>query len=257
MKRLIVAAALLACACAPPANTATNTEAASTAEPSLAPVTLPVSDQAGNRMEALTQNDDRSCSADNAWCVIGADGAALSVAHGVQTLPLGEGVAWPMVIRIGGDSAIVGVVSNENQMYSGGGGNAAHVKLYEIANGAAREVAMLPLSGALDIRACFSEADQRRRADACSDQYNFVSRISLDEGVSSGAPRIILETDAGTFPGHVSRSQDSTEKPPLQQSDLVWWHDDTCSYRRVFNRGADGLYTPDQPLPACSDYLEP
>jgi len=260
MKTLIVAAALLVCACSPAANTTTATTAASTAnaEPVLTPIALPVSDHAGNRMEALTQNGDRWCTTDVAWCVVGAEDTQHSVLHGARAVVLpGAGAAWPSIIRVGADGALVGVVNTDEQMYSGGGGSASHVTLYDISGAAAREVATLPLSGAVDIRACFSEADQRNRADACSDQYTFVTRVGLDESVASGAPRITLETSAGTFPGHVSRGADSTQAPALQAADLVWWHDDTCSYHRVFNRGANGLYTPDQPLPACSDYLEP
>ena len=107
------------------------------------------------------------------------------------------------------------------------------------------------------IRACFDEDDEEQRAGACHDQYTFVTRISLDEGVSEGAPRIMLETAAGSYPGRVTRQADSLEQAPLTQADLVWAQDATCSYRRTYTRSADGLYAPDQPLPPCTDYLEP
>ena len=75
--------------------------------------------------------------------------------------------------------------------------------------------------------------------------------------VAEGAPHIVLETAAGSYPGRVTRNADSLEAPALTQADLVWAHDETCSYRRTYSQGADGLYAPDQALPACSDYLEP
>lgn len=257
MKKLVVAAAMLVCACSP-GTLAVVHPGGTGAEPTLPPVALPAADDAGNRMEVLTLNGGRFCTSDAAWCVSATAGSPASVTHGDQTVALpGEGNPWGNIVRVGAGSALIGIVTNDIQTYSGGGGNAAHLKLYEVSGNTAREVATLPLGAALDIRACFSEEDQRNRADACSDQYTFVTRIGLDESVSRGAPRITLETSAGTFPGHVSRGADSTEASPLQAADLVWWHDDTCSYHRTFNRGADGLYAPDQPLPACSDYLEP
>jgi len=115
----------------------------------------------------------------------------------------------------------------------------------------------MPLSASSMVRACFDEQDEQQRAGACHDQYAFVTRISLDEGVTEGAPRIMLETAAGSFPGRVTRTADSLEAAPLTEADLVWAQDETCSYRRTYAHGADGLYAPDQPLPPCSDYLEP
>jgi len=261
MRRLMIAAALLACACTPPA-----TETASTAEPSLPGLTLPVADQAGNRMEALTQSGESWCTSDGVWCAA-QDGAGVAVTRGGQSAgsvavgEAGEGnswAMWPVIVRVGGDeSALIGVTLTTNQMYSGGGGQAAQLILYSAEGGAANEAVRLPLSGGADVRACFDEDDEKQRAGACHDQYTFVTRISLDESVSEGAPRILLETAAGSYPGRVTRGADSTEAPPLTQADLVWAHDETCSYRRTYTRGADGLYAPDQPLPACTDYLEP
>lgn len=262
MKRLMIAAALLTCACTPPV-----TETANTAEPSLPSVALPVADQAGNRMEALTQTGESWCTSDGAWCAA-QDGAGVAVTRGGQSAgsiavgEAGEGnswAVWPVIVRVSRDDAsvLVGVTLTTNQMYSGGGGQAAQLILYSVEGGAANEAVRLPLSGGADVRACFDEDDEKQRAGACRDQYTFVSRISLDEGVSAGAPRILLETAAGSYPGRVTRQADSLEAAPLQVRDLVWAHDETCSYRRTYTRGADGLYAPDQPLPPCADYLEP
>lgn len=265
MKRLMIAAAaLLASACTPPT---TGEPGPVTAEPSLPGVTLPVADQAGNRMEALTQNSESWCTGDGVWCAT-SDGVGVQVTRGganVGSIAVGEAgdgnawTVWPVIVRVGrnDDSALVGVAFTERQMYSGGGGEATHLFLYGVSGGAANEVVRMPLSASKTIRACFAEADQERRAGACHDEYAFVTRISLDEGVAEGAPRIMLETAAGAYPRGAALGRDSAEEPPLQQADLHWSQDQTCSFRRTYSRGADGLYMPDQALPPCTDYLEP
>ncbi|MGQ0531438.1 MAG: hypothetical protein ACT4OF_01945 [Caulobacteraceae bacterium] len=264
MNRFVIAAAFLACACTPPA--AENAQ--DTAEPSLPPVTLPVADRAGNRMELLTQSGERWCTADSAWCATTLDDSALSIVHRdgsattITVTDVAEGDSWelwPQIIRVGrsDDSVLVGVTRSTRQMYSGGGGEASQLALHSVTGGAANEVVRMPLSASATTRACFGEDDEAQRAGACHDEYAFVTRIGLDEGVAEGPPRILLETAAGSYPGRVTRNADSLEASALQPADLVWWRDETCSYRRTYTRGADGLYAPDQPLPACADYLEP
>jgi hypothetical protein len=227
---------------------------------------LPIADNAGNRMEALALSDDpaRWCSADGAWCVEA--GEAPRVVHGDRSVTLpandaAETAVWPVIIRFANDeSVLVGLATTAHQMYSGGGGDATHVALFEVdgdAGGVAREALTLPISGSVSTRACFDPEDEQARRGACLDEYKFESRATIDETVSSGAPRVVLETAASTYPGRRSRQEDSTEAPPLRESDLAWTDDETCSYRRVFIRGADGAYAPDQPLPECADYLEP
>jgi hypothetical protein len=253
VKRLIICAALLG-ACSQEADVGPPAE--------LAPVSLPVADQAGNRMEALTQVEDpypRWCTADNAWCIDNAEPGARAW-NGETRIPLGplSGLdVWPNIIRNSDGSVVVGFIRRENQMFSGGGAETSELLLYSIANGAAQEAGVLPYSGAVSIRACFNEEDTRNRRDACHDEYDFATRISLNEGVASGPAQILLETAATTFPGPVSRNEDSTERAPLQASDLVRWVDAACSYRRTYIRGADGRYAPNEPLPDCSQYLEP
>lgn len=264
MKRLMIAAiAMLTSACTPPAAE----DAPNTAEPSLPGVTLPVADQAGNRMEALSQATERWCTGDGVWCAIN-DGAGVVVMKSGQqagSIAVGEPGennswdAWPVIVRVGrnDDSALLGVLFTTNQMYSGGGGQASQLILYSVSNGAVNEVTRMPLGASADVRACFDADDETQRAGACHDQYKFVTRISLDETVAEGAPHIILETAAGSYPGRVTRNSDSLEAAPLTQADLVWAQDATCSYRRTYSQGSDGLYAPDQPLPPCTDYLEP
>lgn len=257
MKVIVAVGVLLLAACGPQAETAAP---APSTPPALEAVTLPQSDGAGNQLVALEQIGEGGlyCAGAESWCVVSGDEGAVSVTQdggALIALPA-RGERWPNAI-VSADSAIIGVIETETQMYSGGGGSAAHLTLYRVSGGAATEVARLPYAAALDIRACFDEADVTQRADACSDQYNFVARLRLDETVSSGAPRLILETAAGTFPGRVTRGADSLEAPALTQADLAWWHDDVCSFRRTYSRSAQGPYVPDAELPACSDYLEP
>lgn len=246
----LAALALMACTQEAPAPEP------STAEPSLPGVTLPVSDQAGNHMEPLTQTGERWCTSDSVWCVEGGNVTA-SFMPGAPPIGLpGEGEIWPVIIR-SGESALVGRIFLDSTPYSGGGGQAEHLTLYEVANGGAHEVLRMPYAASSMIRACFTPEDETTRAGACHDEYAFVTRISLDESVASGAPVIILETAAGSYPGPVTRGADSSERGPLTQADLVWAQDAECTFRRTYTRAADGLYAPDQQLPACSDYLEP
>lgn len=250
MKRWIVVAAAIGCACSPP-SARDGAETSTRTAPALAAVILPASDDAGNRMEALTQSGARWCTSDGVWCLETRGDAPPRVLRGAGAIPLPSAEAahapWNAIVRTGAESALVGVVAPNQQMYSGGSGSAEQLILFEVRSGAAREVARLPLGGRAEIRACFDADDETQRAGACKDEYSFVTRISLGEGGASGAPRLVLETAAGSYPGRVTRSA----------ADLVWAADETCSYRRTYARGADGAYAPDHPLPACSDYLEP
>lgn len=248
---MIAAAALLACACTPPAG-----ETGNSTLPSLPSVMLPVADQAGNRMEALTQNGERWCTSDGAWCVASGEVSASFASGGPAIALPGEGELWPVIVR-SGETALIGRTTIESAAYSGGGAHAMQLTLYEVADGAAHEVLRMPYAASVMIRACFSEQDEEARAGACHDEYAFNTRVSLDENVTEGSPHIVLETVAGSYPGAVTRNADSLEAPALTEADLVWTRDETCSFRRTYSRGADGLYSPDQPLPACADYLEP
>lgn len=251
--RIITAAlaAVTLASCTPPAQQEPHT-----AEPSLPGVTLPVADRAGNHMEALTQEGERWCTSDGVWCIENNAVIASFMPAGPAIALPGEGEVWGAIVRVG-ETAFVGRVYTDQQMYSGGSGSAQHLTLYEIANGEAREVLRMPYGADSMIRACFDEADEATRAGACHDEYRFVTRIRLDEGAANGAPVIILETAAGSYPGPLTRTQDSAERGPLTEDDLVWARDETCSFRRTYTRQDDGLYAPDQPLPGCADYLEP
>jgi hypothetical protein len=256
MKRLLICVAALVCACTPPTA---NTDAA--------PGDAPMADAAGNRLEALSEDAGRWCSGDGLWCVVAQEDSAALVTRGGETaatIPVTnvEGDSWeiwPHFIRVGRDdtSAIIGIVSVDRQMYSGGGASARRVSLFEVASGEAPQVlAGIPIGAEAMIRACFSQEHTAARQDACHDEYDFTGTITLDPDVTEGPPRLILTTEATSFPGQRTRDSDSTTEAPLQQSDLVRWRDNACSYRRVATREGSS-YVWDAPLPPCADYLEP
>lgn len=253
MKRLIVAVAALLCACSPPAT--------KVVEPP--PDNTPVADAAGNRLEALTENAGRWCSDDGQWCAAIQEGRA-NIWQGetqLASLTVGpDAEIWPHIIRLGRDDAraIVGVVSVDQQMYSGGGGSARLAALFEVAPGqeANQLLAGIPIAAESLVRACFTEEHTAARQEACHDEYDFTGALSLDTSVSEGPPILLLNTIATTFPGRRSRMTDSTAEAPLRPGDLVIWRDDVCSYRRVATRRGDA-YVWDEPLPECADYLEP
>jgi hypothetical protein len=251
MKRLLICVAALICACTPPA-----------AKTDAPPENAPMADAAGNRMEALTENAGRWCTGDGVWCVAVNSGMAAITQGDTQVayLTVGEAEVWPHIIRVGrnDESAIVGLVTVDRQMYSGGGASVRWMSLFEVAPGqeANWTLASIPLNAEALVRACFTEEAAAARQEACHDEYDFTGTLSLDPIVTEGPPRLILTTEASSFPGHRTRASDSTQEPPLQPGDLVRWRDETCSYRRVASRGSEG-YVWDAPLPACADYLEP
>ena len=251
MKRLLICVAALVCACSPPA-----------AKTDAPPADAPIADAAGNRMEVLTENAGRWCSGDGVWCVAVSAGMAQITHQGTQlaNLTVGEVEVWPHIIRVdrNDDSAIIGLVTVEREMYSGGGASVRWMSLFEVAPGQEADwvLASIPIAAEAMVRACFTEEHAAARQEACHDEYDFAGTISLDPAVSEGPPRLILTTEASSFPGQRTRASDSTTEPPLQPGDLTRWRDETCSYRRVASRDADG-YVWDAPLPACADYLEP
>ncbi|HYD89357.1 MAG TPA: hypothetical protein VEA80_17895 [Vitreimonas sp.] len=255
MKKLVFALAALAAACNPPA--------AQNEAPTQTATMLPIADGAGNRMEALIEDGSgRFCTGDGVWCVArdgvvtngGQERARIAITADADR----EQGIWPAIIRQGrnDERIIVGVTNTASQMYSGGGGQATHVTLYGISGAAVAPILTAPLSGEITIRACFDEDDMRARREACHDEYKFAGALTLDTAVASGAPRLVLTTEATSYPGRRSRSSDSTQETPLQDTDLQRVRDETCSYRRVASE-ASGAYVWDAPLPACADYLEP
>lgn len=165
---------------------------------------------------------------------------------------------WQHLVREGDGSAMIGLLVSRRSGFSGGGAMATRLILVRIEPSApqAAEVLAVPVEGSAMIRACFSEEDMRLRREACHDEYEFSGALTLAPEDGSQLPRLLLTTRARTYPGDVTRWQDSAERPPLRRSDLVWSDHSGCSYRRTFSfDSAAGRYVADAPLPDCGDFL--
>jgi hypothetical protein len=174
---------------------------------------------------------------------------------------------WPTLIRGrdegGAPRYLVGILSGQTSMYSGGGGSASQLHLLELsaAPGAARlggEAVELPWDGSLMIRACFSEADMTDRMEACHDEYDYGA--ALTAAASSGDavfPMLAYRAVATVFP-RTSRRSDDNSGTKLKRADLVRAEDSACTYDRVLRYDATTAhYELDRPLPDCSDYTVP
>jgi uncharacterized protein YecT (DUF1311 family) len=248
-------------------------------------------DQAGNRLEALmgesrgksTDVGGKRCTADKRLCVqvvhedadsppliqIDSTGANSSTHRftlsDIPDAPQDIDVTlWPRVLRLADDDSaiLVGVEVNISTAYSGGGGSASELRLFEIGRDKStfhdHEVLSVPIAGSLLIRACFTQQDERRRLGACHDEYEFTAMLGLDQTVKSGFPHLVYQTRATSFPGKVSRDKDSLDGPPLRKQDLVTAVDHQCTYKRIFHFEANsGVYMPDHPQPDCSNYTDP
>lgn len=216
-----------------------------------------------------------ACTADRRWCALieadesdeklvlrlydGApDGRAAVASYPIES-EVSEGVWKPGAIlrRAGSDEIILGADMELQAMYSGGGGMASYRTLIRFVPGAApQEILTVPLSGSLMIRACFGPETIKQRAGACHDEYEFAAELKA-EG-DAFPPRLTYASTATTFPGRVSRSEDSLSKPPLRPRDLVKAVDAECTMQRLFTFDpALSAYVPDAPLPECGDYTVP
>lgn len=216
-----------------------------------------------------------ACTAERRWCALietdetqerqvlrlydGPPSGRTPVAsHSIES-ELSEGFWKPGAIlrRAGSDEIILGADMELQSMYSGGGGMASYRTLTRFVPGAApQEILTVPLSGSLMIRACFGPETIKQRAGACHDEYEFAAELKA-EG-DAFPPRLTYASTATTFPGPVSRNEDSLAKPPLKPKDLVKAVDAKCSVRRVFTFDpATNAYVPDAPLPDCGDYTVP
>lgn len=241
-------------------------------------------DRAANRIAAFaairppaaggTQDPSvRHCAADRRWCArLQAD------AEGHWRLELTQGAAparsfevagpageesdfaiWPSLVIEAGGAVLVGVERTRTTGYSGGGASATGLVLVraEPGGGALRQVLEVPLRAVKAIRACFGARDMRHRRGACSDQYEYFAGLTLDPATRAAPPRFLYLSQARTWPGRRTQDSDSTAEPALRRSDLRWWRDPVCTYRRVFSfDAAAGRYVADAPLPACANYLD-
>ncbi|HZX76975.1 hypothetical protein [Lysobacter sp.] len=236
--------------------------------------------------------DPEHCTADRKWCaaidIDEAGGATLKLYDGSQPEgarpilhPIGneEGAShtvWPWIVRLAaadlpsnppygpggaGEGLILGIEKHVSTGYSGGGASATTLSLLlatpDFAGGLRFEPVLdVPVGGSALIRACFSEEDITQRAGACHDEYTFQGRLTLEAGL--GMPRFRYATQATSFPGNVSRYEDSLANVPLTERDLVRAVDRECSYRRLLRfNPATCRYEFDRPAPDCSAFTEP
>lgn len=165
---------------------------------------------------------------------------------------------WPHLIREADGAVTIGLLAARRTGFSGGGAMATRLILVRVEPGAseAAMVATLPVQGSAMIRACFSEEDMRQRRQACHDEYEFAGTLTLAPVAAGRHPRLLFETRARTYPGDVTRWEDSAERPRLRRGDLVWANHAGCSYRRSFGFDpAAGRYIADAPLPDCGQFL--
>lgn len=165
---------------------------------------------------------------------------------------------WPHLVREADGAVMVGLLAGRRTGFSGGGGLATRLILVRVEPGGpqAAEVLTVPVEGSAMIRACFSEEDMRRRREACHDEYELGGALTLAPDDAGGHPRFLFATRARTYPGDVTRWEDSADRPPLRRGDLVWADHPGCSYRRTFGFDpAARRYVADAPLPDCGQFL--
>lgn len=173
--------------------------------------------------------DGEACTRDGRWCVSLIpvdDGARPIVRAGGSRAATpadrkgedGTSSVWPRLVIIGDGRFLAGVQTDFSTGYSGGGGNATRVQLYEVVLGkpGGRAILDQPIRASLIIRACFSEKDSTKRLDACHDEYGFSARIGIVPGSTGRLPILSYTTNAWAFPSGASRSSDSTTRPPLR-----------------------------------------
>lgn len=173
---------------------------------------------------------------------------------------------WPSLVMVGGGDGgpryLAGVLARQRAMYSGGGGSAARLHLYELAatpgsTGLGAEVLDVVWDGSLMIRACFSEEDMKDRLEACHDQYDFAATLSAAPADGAALPALTYRAVATTFPRTSRRSEDNSAVR-LKRADLVRAEDPACTYERILHYNvATARYEMDRPAPDCSDYTTP
>lgn len=231
----------------------------------------------GDGLLALTAGADGTrCTAERRWCVSleagEADGQTVrpvvrtgsaDAALALPTDPMASEThaPWPYLLPLADGGFLAGVETEIRTAYSGGGGSARELRLFRVgADGRALAEPLLtvPVHASLLIRACFSEDDQKKRRGACHDEYDFSGTITPAPERAAGLPVLLYDTEATAFPAPVSRASDSTTARPLRKADLVRRRDPHCSVTRRFTFDPQrGTYTPDSPLPECTEYTVP
>lgn len=178
---------------------------------------------------------------------------------------------WPHLVAVpqGGEDAgadrrqyLVGIVTEERAMYSGGGASGSRLHLLRLTQtpGSASlgdEVLDVVWDSSMMIRACFSEQDMKDRREACHDEYSFTGRLAAGPADGAELPALIYSAVATAYPRTARRSTDNSSLR-LKAGDLVRETDPQCSYERTLHYNpATSHYEMDRAAPDCSDYTAP
>ncbi|MEN5161372.1 hypothetical protein [Achromobacter spanius] len=242
---------------------------------------LPAAAMAAPDTEPLKLNADNKlyCNAQTDWCVgIKTDGAfgengpfatsrTLRADYRFWDSPeipdFKDFTVWPELIRLSEERALVGVVGpaepdfEASTPFSGGGFSRRDLYLYDVNLGeqtGASLVLVMPYTADASIRACFSEADQQKRAGQCSDIYAFQASLKAVPGKE--LPDLQVKTQATRSPAGASRYEDSSTRPPLTPAQLAPQIDSQCSYTVTYAwQPGTSSYEPSKPLPDCTEFL--
>lgn len=178
---------------------------------------------------------------------------------------------WPNLIVVpkGGEAGradhseyLVGIVTQQRTMYSGGGGSGGRLHLLRLARTPATvslggEVLDVEWDSSLMIRACFSEKDMKDRLGACHDEYGFKGVLAAAHHDGGELPSLTYRSFATAYPQTSRRTEDNSGQK-LKKSDLAQWNDPECSYTRTLHYNpATVRYEMDRAAPDCSVYTTP
>ena len=240
-------------------------------------------------VQLVTGEGDRHCLPDKSLCfeLAKADGDAdvadnlivtspASGKVGTVSLPYGadggQGLElWPNLVAVpkGGEAGsadrseyLVGVITEQRTMYSGGGGSGGAVHLLRLARTPTNiafggEVLDVEWDSSLMIRACFSEKDMQDRLGACHDEYSFKGVLAGAPDDGGELPSLTYRSFATAYPQTSRRTEDNSGQK-LKKSDLAQWSDPECSYTRTLRYNpATARYEMDRAAPDCSVYTTP
>ncbi|WP_342067298.1 hypothetical protein [Achromobacter kerstersii] len=249
---------------------------------------LPAAALAQPTVEPLKLNADNKlyCNAQTDWCVgINTEGTmetngpyatsrTLRTDRKVWDLPdipnFKSFTVWPHLIRLSEERAIVGVIGpsqpdyNLETPFSGGSFTREDLYLFEVDLGESTSsnlVFIMPKSASASIRACFNQADEKKRAGQCMDAYRYQAELAALPGTAGATgkeyPDLQVTTQATRAPAGASRYADSTKRPALTAAQAAPAADMECSYTATYRWNPDGgLYEPAKPVPDCSEFLD-
>ncbi|MGL3823534.1 hypothetical protein [Sphingopyxis sp. R3-92] len=157
---------------------------------------------------------------------------------------------------------LIGVVTTQSAMYSGGGGSGSRLHLLRLDTSPSMidvgdEVLDVVWDSSLLIRACFSEKDMEDRLGACHDDYGFKATLTVAPHDGGELPALTYRSFATAYPQTSRRTEDNSGQK-LKKSDLAQWSDPECSYTRTLRYNpATSRYEMDRPAPDCSSYTTP